>query len=281
MICASFARSRSVILFPMLPAPSENLNAPMMRNPSLGPQQRGSHRLSDYNINSLSTITPGHRCRDFNNFDLNIHSTSIKQCFNRRRRRRHHSPKWPRHSISMSALRYSPVTSSRYQKEFRNRLVVFFYFLSQASPWPRNVRPVLVVVVIIEWGEKSNDDDAPFAPKLITFRTPVNQRSQQNARDSRSTLLGGLSDKQFLASGVDFFTSCWYKSKRCLSIPRRVISGFFYPIPVSAWVGTFLPVSLFGGHLLIMRARFLNWEFYICGRLSECWNGRAKVVYSS
>lgn len=67
-----------------------------------------SHRLSDYNIYSphpprFLRPTPDF---DFNNFDLNIHSTSIK-CFAVSRSRR--PPKWPRHSISPS--RYSPVTS--------------------------------------------------------------------------------------------------------------------------------------------------------------------------
>lgn len=70
------------------------LKRSIRRKPFLLAHSRSS-RLSDYNIYFPDPLAnPPSAFFDFNNFDLNIHSTSIK-CFERRR-----PPKWLRHSIS-------------------------------------------------------------------------------------------------------------------------------------------------------------------------------------
>lgn len=75
------------------------LKRSIRRKPFLLAHSRSS-RLSDYNIYFLDPLAnPPTAFFDFNNFDLNIHSTSIK-CFERRRCRSRRPPKWLRHSIS-------------------------------------------------------------------------------------------------------------------------------------------------------------------------------------
>lgn len=170
-----------------------------------------SSRLSDYNIYFPDPLAnPTSAFFDFNNFDLNIHSTSIK-CFERRRCRR--PPKWLRHSISPFVVELFTCDVSRCLckaidgDELRKRIP----------------KPSCFIIFPIDPGtEKSNDDDdTPFGRSWLLLRRhqhvlslPLLGLNLKSEVARSSWVMGGLSDKQILASGVElFFTSWWNKSK--------------------------------------------------------------------